>query len=348
MFRLNPTLNVLLLTSIGIAGGMAACGGGGGGGDPLPPCPTGNCGKASFRKAIPTRQQMLVPFAGASARIGTAAVGEVSAAYGATADHVAEINDTLDGLFEDLEQLAGTTPEIEEDDLHQWRITEADLDIVLVLTTSDEVQFQLAYYVGEPGFDPAPGDEVAASTITVDDEGLNDLTFDIDFDELTDRVPEVDAQGLLQVRFQPFGDEHEIWYDRTGFAVGDDEAEDSITTYWDFGDGDGALEYIAAFASGDEATAYVRWDDAGGRYDHHALLDGAIDHVMTSCWSSGGIEEFDAWMELDGDQVIDGEIEGVEDDCDFGPVADHPAPGSDFDDLPQEGEWDDILAQLDE
>ncbi|KAB2906493.1 MAG: hypothetical protein F9K40_06520 [Kofleriaceae bacterium] len=345
MLRLTPALHLSLLTTVT----LAACGGGDAGdGTPLPPCPSGNCGKESFRKAIPTRQQMLVPFGGARARLAAPAVGAVSEAFDATADHVDEINATLDGLLEDLELLAGSTPEIQEDALHQWRLAEGGLDIVLVLTTSDEIQFQLGYYVGETGFAPVPGDEVAASTITIDDEGLADLTFDIDFDTLTDIVPEVDTAGLLQIRLQPFGDEDEIWYDRTGFAVGGEEAEDSITTYWDFGDGDGALEYIAAFEAGDEATAYVRWDDAGGRYDHHAFIDGFLDHVMTSCWSAGGIEEFGAWMVQEGEAILDGEIDGTEDACDFGPVADHPDPGTDFDDLPAEGEWDDILAQLDE
>jgi hypothetical protein len=29
-------------------------------------------------------------------------------------------------------------------------------------------------------------------------------------------------------------------------------------------------------------------------------------------------------------------------DCAFGPVDGHPDPGADFDDLPDEGEWDDL------
>jgi hypothetical protein len=144
----------------------------------------------------------------------------------------------------------------------------------------------------------------------------------------------------------PFdGGDHEIWYDFAQFADGDEPLEDSITTYWTFDDGSGALEYLADFDDA-EVTVYVRWGDDGGRYDHHALYEdpdlGLVDDIATNCWAADGAELFDAWAVIDQALDYEGEIDGDEADCAFGPVADHPDPGADFDDLPEEGEWDDL------
>ena len=42
---------------------------------------------------------------------------------------------------------------------------------------------------------------------------------------------------------------------------------------------------------------------------------------------------------LDDQGAFEADLDGEESACVFGPVADHPNPGADFEDLPGEGEW---------
>jgi len=177
-----------------------------------------------------------------------------------------------------------------------------------------------------------------------DEQADFDLTIDLD---ALDEVLAEDISGDIVIAEMPFpGGEREVWYDFHQVDLGDGDIENSRTTYWELDDDDSAaLEFVADWDD-QIATAFARWDDDGGRYDHHtAYVDdqlGQVDEIATSCWTAGGAEVFDGWAVIDDAGEYYGEIDGDEAECDFGPVADHPDPGDEFDDLPGEGEWDDL------
>ncbi len=341
--------------------GMGACGGGESGVppvDPPIPCPSGNCGNESFRRAIPSQDTVRIRF-GAQGRRAPGAAGHepgggtaleaLSPAYDSVDAYVGDINGDIDDIFAGLEELAQATPEIAEDTLHQWRVVDdldPTLDEVLTVASDDGVTYTLDYAVGPTGFDPANAAPILYGTVHVSGDEKEDFDVTIDLDALTAIVPEADATGDIDIRMQPFaGGFREIWYDLDAVSVGGDPLETSITTYWIFDDGSGALEYLADF-DGAEATVYARWSDAGGRYDHHAWYQdpelGPVDEIMTDCWDPLGGQTFSAWAAIDASATWYGAIDGDELDCVYGPVEDHPDPGADFDDLPAEGEWDDV------
>jgi hypothetical protein len=354
MKRLPTNLVLVSMLSVSLVPVFAACGGGGGdddGPDPLPTCPSGNCGKETFRRAVPRSAAVRINGPGqASARNASLYLLETpSSALVEVEEHVAEIDGLVDDIFGDLEEVAGTTPEIESDTEHLWRIPEAevgDSDELLYVTTTDEATFQIEYLVGPDGFGPDDAEPIIYGTVVIDGDQQADFDLTIDLDAL-DEVFGEGMSGDIVIAEMPFdGGERELWYDFHEVDFGDGDVENSRTTYWEFDDeGSGALEFVADW-DGQIATAFARWDDDGGRYDHHTAYEdetlGLVDEIATSCWTVGGAEVFDGWALIDQKGSYYGELDGEEGSCEFGPVADHPDPGEEFDDLPGEGEWDDL------
>lgn len=333
---------------IGLTIGLAACGGPGGstGGEGIP-CPSGNCGNATFRAAIPSRASVLVDFAAARARVASTshALESLSPALVSVDEYVTDINDEIDDLFADIEELAQTTPELEEEDRNRWRMAadEDGFEEVLEVSEGDGV-YKVFYWVGEEGFDPDAEAHVIEADVSLDGEDQESFSIVIDLDALAAADPSQDLAGRIYIDMMPFDDgERELWYDLEGVSVDGEPAETSITTYFDFGDDDGGLEYVMDSEDGEQATVYARWSPEGGRYDHHALVDGG-DELMTNCWDADGAELFAAEAYID-DLGVDGFIDGDEADCLFGPVDGHPDPGEEFDDLPAEGEWDEMVTE---
>lgn len=339
------SLNLVLLGSM-----LAACGGddGGGGPDPLPPCPAGNCGKEAFRRAVPLASKVRIDGPRQQKR-ALYTLESPSSALLEVEEHIAGIDGLIDDIFGDLEEVAGTTPEVESDTEHLWRIAEGEeggYDELLHITTADDTTFQIEYLLAPDGGGPDDAEPIIHGTVVTDGDEQADFDLTIDLDVL-DAVVGEGLSGDIVIAEMPFdAGDREVWYDFHAVDLGDGDVENSRTTYWEFDDeGSSALEFVAEWED-QIATAYARWDDGGGRYDHHtAYFDeflGQVDEIATSCWTFDGAEEFDGWAMIDETGSYYGEIDGVEDDCQFGPVEDHPDPGSDFDDLPGEGEWDDL------
>jgi hypothetical protein len=317
---------------------------------------------------VPTKKSVSIDFARTSnasangpvdvSEFGSSvrALETVSPIYQALALYVDDITTEIAEIFDDLQDVATIPPEVEETTLHRWRkpdAEEANLDRVLVLQSPDEREFELVYYLGTTGFDPTEADAVLTGTVYLDANG-NKETFDLDvnLDALSTILDDFTATGAIQISAMPFdGGAREIWYDFDAVAFDGDAPETSLTTYWIFEEGSGALEYLSSI-NDEEATVFARWDEGGGRYDHHVQYNfdelGFVDDIATNCWNANAAETFDAWAVIDDDLNYYGEIDGFEDDCRFGPVDGHPNPGQDFDNLPAEGEWDDLeLGELD-
>lgn len=327
------------------------------------PCPSGNCGKEPFRRAVPTRAEVKIAQpTGGKARIHRATSSEVprlghtrpvgleavSPALVAVDDQIIEIDEVVDEVFTELENAATTTPEVETDGEHQWRVADPELagkDDVLVITTEDGVAFDVEYYIVPTGADPGDADApVVHGEVRLADDDVADFDLTVDLDAYADVDSSFSGQGDIVIAAMPFdGGLSEHWYDYHEVAFDDDAPETSRTTYWAFGEDSGALEFVADH-EGELATIYARWDDNGGRYDHHVeFVDpdvGLVDEIATNCWSASGAEEFDAWALIDQQHNFYGELDGDEDACEFGPAEDHPNPTEEFDNLPAEGEWD--------
>lgn len=326
----------------------------------LPGCRTGNCGKSSFRAAVPTRAELRIasPTGKARMRRATAAtvppIGHsrhvaleaVSPALLMVDEQVVEINTVIDSVFGDLEAAAGTTPEVESDTEHQWRTADSDVpghDNVLRITSSDGVRFEVDYFFVPTGGALAGEPLVSGEVIARADDDL-EFELEIDLDAAADANAAFDGQGQIVIAAKPLaGGEAELWYDYHAVSIEGSAVETSRTTSWSWAPDSGALEFLADI-EGVEATIYARWDSDGGRYDHHLSWNdpdvGLVDEIATNCWSPSGAEDFDAWAVIDQDLNYYGELDGDEADCDFGPAADHPMPGADFDDLPEDGEWE--------
>lgn len=334
--------------------GAAACGGSGGG-KKLPDdsieCknPSG-CGKESFRRAIPSRKTVQVDYKRASQRLFS--LDAQAQGYTMLGDHIDEINNTVDDIFEELENLASDAPDSETDTEIQWRAEDPFApgdEAVLTLTSSDEATFQLEYAVGPTGFEPTDADTILSGEVHVADGEKTNFTLTVDYDTATEIDPDVGLQGSLLISAMPFdGDGREMWYDFHGFGEVGQPTADTRTTYWELGIDDGALEYLDSLHDS-EATLYARWDGDGGRLDDHVGWDwgthGPVDEISTDCWSAAGAETFSGWALFDdGRDYV--RIDGDEGDCDFGPLADYAGDlaQSAFSELPQEGEWDDLAA----
>jgi hypothetical protein len=333
-------------------------------GNQLPDCPSGNCGKETFRRAVPTRSEVKVdrPTGRAAQKIArkkganqappaghtrTAALEPVSPALISVDEQVGEIDAVVEEIFAELESVAGTTPEVETDTEHRWRTANPDLagfDDVLEIKTADGATFDVAYYIVPEGEDVTGVAPVIHGDVRLSDDDDLDFELDIELDAYADLDPSFGGQGLIVVAAMPLeGGLSEHWFDYHDVSFGDGSVETSRTTAWAFGEDSGALEYVAEY-DGHPVTIYARWDETGGRYDHHAQFTdaeaGVVDEVATNCWDASGAEEFDAWAIIDKSDAFYGELDGEEGSCSFGPVQDHPNPGADFDELPESGAWE--------
>jgi hypothetical protein len=338
MQRLTMCLPLLCLAL------TAACGDESGGSDPLPACPSGNCGKEEYRSAVPRRDGVRIPSPRSSTARLRVPLDAQSDALITVDDHVQEIDELIDAVFTDIESTAGTTPVIESDTEHQWRRPDPDVagqEEVLWITSTDGQTFEIEYLLGADGFDVETATPIVHGSMVVDEDD-GDFELVVDLDALADASGET-MSGEIVIAEMPFsGGDREVWYDFHAVDFGDGDVEDSRTTYWEIDESSHALEFVADFED-EVMTVFARWDAEGGRYDHHAAyVDaelGQVDTIATNCWSDGGAEVFDAWAIIDEDTYY-GEIDGSEDACEFGPVEDHPNPGEEFDDLPADGEWD--------
>lgn len=349
-----------ILVSLSLVGSIAACGGSDS--DPkLPTCPSGNCGQESFRRAVPTRAQVAIahptgkPQARAAfakrpgvGRKGVVALEPVSAALIAVDDQVSEIDSVIDDVFADLESASGTTPEIETETEHLWRTSDAEQsgqDDLLRITTTDGVTFTVDYFVVPSGGAPA-GDPIITGTVRSEENDTLNFELELDIDAFAAVDPTFVGTGSIVIAAMPLaGGKSEHWFDYQDVSFDGGPVETSRTTAWAYSESSVALEFVAVIDD-EETTVYARWDERGGRYDHHlAFVDpdvGPVDEVATNCWDPSGAESFDAWVIIDQALNYYGELDGVESACTFGPVADHPTPGEDFDELPEDGEWDDL------
>jgi len=300
--------------------------------DHTPTCRVDSCGNESFRRAVPTRADVLIRFpATAGAKVST--LDAVAGTYLWTGDLVGQLNDEVDDVFLTLEDAVSGAPEIADGDVHQWRVPQGSRDAVLRLDRTGDDQFLLTYDVVPTGEQPSP-DAILAGEVAADA-----FETTIDLDALTDVEPGASASGQIVLRTQPFANglaEH--WYDFHQVSLDGEPAEDSRLTYWEFTADSAALELVGDFGDRNGAV-YVRWDDSGGRYDHHLDVIDGTEELLTNCWVGGGAEVFlgAAWTDELGDWTA--ELDGSEDDCVFGPVADLPVDADEFDDLPAPGEW---------
>lgn len=343
-----------LLTSLSLLVALGCGSSGGGSTDPgvRPPggsdlpCRAAQCGDARVRNAIPTRDLVRIDFGGAAGTPG--ALADYSPFYEETELYVDNINDIIDEIFSDLEFAAGEEPTVEGSE-HIWRASEGDVDVVLDIEEVSATTFHLSYYEGAPGFEPDTTMPIVDGEVTLDgDDAVQSFELFVDLDVLSAADPSVVATGDMYLAAAPFaGGIAEVIFDLREVSWEGDAAESSQTTYWVFGVDDHALEYLADIEGLDgdvELTAFVRWDDEGGRWDSHALYDhgelGLVDYITTNCWDFSAAELFhgEAWIQ---DATLDfyGELDGSEANCHFGPVSGHPNPSADFDDLPGEGEW---------
>lgn len=282
------------------------------------------------------------------------AVGSPSQAYADLDAYVAGINGAFDDIFLDLEQLAGTEPDTQTDTLHEWRGPHDGLaghDAALLVETQDELTFTLRYAIGPTGFDAQSATPVVSGQMILAQDGsLQDFELVIDLDAVTAVDAAANASGDIVLRAQPLaGGQRELWYDFRDVSIGGSAPTSSITTYWSFSEGSAALEYVAAQQeTGISAVAYARWAAVGGRVDAHAAYThaslGPVEEVGTSCWDGSANSAFDANAIID-ESGLYGAVDGVEGDCAFGPLDDHPNPRGEFDALPAEGEWDDLELQ---
>lgn len=348
---MKPNLASLSLSSV-LTLVATACGGSEPTGtlpDDTIPCRTGNCGKPTFRSAVPSRTTVKIDFQRSAQKPGVA-LEAVAPGYVALGEHVDEVNTTVDEIFEELELLVGGEPEIEEDTRHRWRIADPDLadtDVVLTLESANEVDFTLAYAIGPTGFDADSATNVLTGAVHLDEGQKAEFALTIDFDAATTALPGLDLTGSLEISARPFAEAgREIWYDFVAFGELDQELETSLTTYWLFAEDDYALEYIDSIHDSD-ATLFARWNDDSGRLDYHVdwtdLKLGELDEIGTNCWGTGGSEQFYGWAVIDeASHYV--EVDGDETACVFGPLEGHPNPTEEFVSLPAQGEWDDLLA----
>ncbi len=362
---MNTLRNPLLLPSILLALG---CGSEGGGGDtstidPEIPCREANCGESRFRSAVPARDSVRIQF-GSQARVAPSSesslapnIGRAQRALESTSpalldtdEYVAEINGLVDGLFDNFEDLAGSAPEEESELLHVWRREspeDASLDELLIVTAIDDETFSVELRTGDTGLGVDDGVALVYGEVVLDDEERKtDFSLTIDLDAFSEVVPSAGITGDILLSGMPLdGGLREVWYDYHDVGPVDGETESRRTTYWIFAPDDGALEFLSDIHN-EEATAFVRWDAGGGRYDHHVAWNqgklGFVDEIVTNCWDASGAELFDGYAMIADDGSYYGELDGEEGDCEFGPVDGHPDPSEEFADLPGDGEWQDL------
>ena len=327
-----------------------------------PQCSALDCGNDTFRHALPTTSSVQIRFGTAAARQGSGArvntsgdsaavnAEAMSPDYVAVEVHVASINDVIRAIFDDLEDVVDSMPEVATEMRHVWRKPDPDhvaITRVLAMERQSDLVYQLRYAFGPEGVEPSESNIVMDGRIQLDDQDAKvAFQFALDLDKLTAILPREKLQGRINIDSHPLpGGLREVFFDFERVAVGDDNPETSFTSYWRFDRDNSALEYVASVEDA-EATVYARWGIHGGRYDHHVSYFhdslGVVDEISTNCWNAFGCELFDAWAVIDENLSYYGELEGNDADCEFGPVADHPRPGPDFANLPSHGQWDEL------
>ncbi len=305
------------------------------------PCRVDFCGEPRVRAAVPTRDLVRIDFAASRSKDANG-LEAYSSYHGATLAHIEEMNAVIDAAFDELEMVAGLEPVVEGED-HLWRTLAGETDVILDLDAEGANRFSLAFYEGDPGFTPT--DPIIAGTVTVSDDGLGveALSLQIDVGELA-AVEGIQAEGRIEIEATPFSSGlKQVTFDTVGLSYEDDPVEDSETTYWIFGEDDCALTFLIDVEDV-EHTTFVRWDARGGRWDSHSSYDdphgdGVLDDIVTNCWDATQAEVFAAEATIDEDMNFEGSLAGEEADCLFGPIADHPAAGDTYADLPAQGEW---------
>lgn len=348
---------------------LSACSGGGSDSkvptqsvDPEIACPSGDCGQARFRRVVPSRQTVKIDFSlggdpntppevGATeASVGRTrlALEAVSPVFVDTRDYIDGINELVDEIFAGFEELAATTPEEQSDSVHRWRQESKDdpsLDELLVVTSIDGTSYTVELLVGPKGVSTEDASVLISGEVTLDENGeKTDFELVLDLDAVANVLDDFGATGKILLSAKPFdGGIREVWYDYQNVAFDGQEPETSRTTYWIFGQNDGALEFLSDVRD-ESATIFVRWNDTGGRYDLHvAWTDdevGPVNELRTNCWGPAGNEVFTGFAIIDQELAYYGKIDGAESGCAFGPVDGHPTPKDDFGDLPGKGEWD--------
>lgn len=305
---------------------LAACGGGGG--------PSGAAlGDDAFRAAIPARGDVTIDFHPA----GVGVPEERAEVIDFIEDHVRDLDEALE-VFQGLRDLARGVPEVATPAMRRWREPIGEEIEAVIEVRGDGEVFVVEVFVGYDGFDPLTQQAVIGGTATVRDGAIDELAMGLFFDRssLLDRDDEFD--GELHVTMTPFGDGRELRYDLVAFAIDDEPPRTETTTYWDFG----ALELTTPADGGVPVPIYARWSTAGGRVDFQGSFDGGIA-VATVCWNADGAAVFEAYAIID-DGGAEGLLTGSEASCAFGPLDDHPDPGDDFDEVPAEGDWDDLVS----
>lgn len=314
------------------------------GGDQLP-CRATSCGNQEARAAIPTRDLLKLDFNAATRQIDASGLEPYSSYHRAVLEEFDEINDVIDAVFDDLEYAAGAEPTIDDGD-HLWRAMAGDTEVVLDIDHTGPGAYALALYEGDVGFEPDTPLVAGSVILNAGRDSVERLSLEIDV-AATAAVEGLDAAGRIAIEASPFeGGYLQLTYETEGLAYEGEQVENGTTRYWIFG----ADDYGASFlndADDEEYTVYVRWGADGGRWDGHAAYDdpdgdGILDDITTNCWDASGSEVFAAETTIDEDLNFEGQLAGEESDCPFGPIADHPDPGTTFENLPGEGEWQEI------
>ena len=297
----------------------------------------------TFRKAIPSRTSVAIDFQ----RRLRHHLEPVSPQYESLELHVAKINGTIDAVFDDLGQFSQLTPEVLEARRARWRKTYVGLaghDEVLEISTEDGWEFVLAYDIGPAGFAPDASSPLTATVVLDENDTIDAFDITLDFDALRRIEPTSNIVGKLLVALQPSsGKTREIWYDLAGLGTAGGVVETSRTTYWAFGASSGGLEYVGQ-ASGEEQTAYARWDGRGGRLDYYARVEtsvvGPLDLLGSNCWGVSTQELFDGFAMFTTTSDVYVHVDGIEASCVHAPLDGHPMPDGEFDALPEQGDWD--------
>ena len=340
MHRLTTCVLGSLVPVLSVVG---ACGGGSDGPvlDPPVTCRTGNCGNETFRRAVPSKTSVEIDSPRKAAKRAGRPLDAISEEFTLVSDYVDATDDQIAGVFADLEYMVGGTPTEETAESVTWEFVLEDNQTtgILEVALTSEDTFHLTYTEDDLDSNILDGE------VSTDGDGLASFTLDFDLAADAEQTGEVKS-GVITLAGHPFaGGAREIFYDEAAVSFGGSAPRNTRSTYWRFDDDSDGLEFLQE-SEAQDIEVYARWDDEGdGRYDSHASADegpggiGLVETIQTACWTDFGAEEFDAFA-FYNDTDFYGEIEGNEDDCFYGPVDDHPDPGSDFDDLPQDGEWD--------
>lgn len=319
--------------------------------DPRVACGGSFCGDERFLAAIPTRNTVAIRYGQAGGAPG--ALADISPAFLAVDEHVAEINGAVDDIFGAIETIAATEPVHAEEDLHVWRAVLDGVDVELQVSTDDGSSYEFALGAGEQGFEFDTASLGVTGTVLLDARGEKEsFEFVIAYDELG-AFAEDDYVGEFLIRALPT--EYGLWKVHYDLAEADAYGETfETTTYWVLGEFEGAMEYAFAdidFEGAAEGEVFVRWDESGGRYDAFVLGEddeiGLYDLVVTDCWDGFGSQVFEAELVV-GELDAYASVDGFEDDCAWELVDAHPDAEAELLALFTEYSWEEYAAEYDD